>query len=311
MLLTIVAVCGIIAAFFINPGSVMSMPSNSIGIQPIHTWIDFGITAMITNLVISLGIGYILYILNREFKLMRDKSEAVAGLFMLMQMALPQAMYTFTGGPIFTIVMLACMFILFSIYNSGDCSRTIFTVFLLLGTGSLTFYGYLFFIPLFLIGCAQVRVLTLRTFVAALLGSITPAWIAAGFGLIDPSFLLLPDIDTILATLEAPQLHLPYLITAGFTVIICLLFGVGCAIRSYSYNSQSRAYNGFIYIMILGTILMSFIDFNSAIIYLPLLNCCAAYQIGHFFITNHNPHSVIGILLIVAAYFGLYFWNVL
>lgn len=311
MLLSIVAVCGIITGLFISPVQAVATGADGLGLPPAHTWITSMTAATGINIIASIATAFLLYLMNREFKLMRENSEAVAGIFMIMQMALPQAMYTFSGGTLMALVMLVCTFILFGSYNIRDCSLSVFTIFLILGLGGMTFYGYLIYVPVFIAGCLQVRILSLRTVIAAVLGMITPPWILMGFGLVNASDIALPDITTVFAATPVASEYIRLLCTAGFTALICLICGIGCIMRTYRYNSQARSYNGFIYLLTLCTIVMSCLDISSAYTYLPLLNCCAAYQFVHSFITNSSRHSFIYVTSIVAAYLALYIWNIL
>jgi lipopolysaccharide export LptBFGC system permease protein LptF len=45
------------------------------------------------------------------------------------------------------------------------------------------------------------------------------------------------------------------------------------------------------------------------VIYLPMLNVCAAIQVGHFFVINRRKRSYIGVLCVIALYVALYLWN--
>lgn len=311
--MTIVAVCSIMTGYFLLPDYGTAIPATGLGLSPAHTWLSPGLAAVLLNTVVSLGIAFMLYILNREFKLMRNSSMAVAGIFMFMQMSISQTLTVFSGGTLMAFVLTACMFLMFSIYNSRDCSLPVYTLFMILGLGSLTFYGYLFYVPVFMIGCMQVRVLSLRTLTAAITGLITPAWILGGFGIMDISAIPTPDITTLFFNIghHTDIASIKFMATAGFTVLTCLICGIGCIMRTYSYNSRSRSYNGFIYILTLATILLSCIDFGSAIIYIPLLNCVAAYQATHFFITNRDQRSFIGVILILMAYIAFFIWNLM
>ncbi len=311
--MTIVAVCGILTGYYLLPDCVTTLTATGLGLPPAQTWMSAGIKAVLLNTAISLCIAFMLYILNREFKLMSNSSMAVAGIFMFMQMAMPQTLAVFSGGTLMAFILTACMFLMFSTYNSRDCSLPVYTLFMILGLGCLTFYGYLFYVPVFLIVCMQVRVLSLRTLIAAILGLITPAWILGGFGIIDLSAIPVPDVTTLFSNIgrNTGIASIKFMATAGFTVLACLICGIGCIMRTYSYNSRSRSYNGFIYILTLVTILLACIDFGSAIIYIPLLNCGAAYQTAHFFITNRDQRSFIGVILILMAYLAFFIWNIM
>ena len=80
-------------------------------------------------------------------------------------------------------------------------------------------------------------------------------------------------------------------------------------VKIISYNAQTRAYNGFFAMLSLLSILLMLIDFTNFIIYVPILNCCAALQLGHLFTIYESRRSYIGIIAVFVVYFALYLWG--
>lgn len=169
---------------------------------------------------------------------MRDQSVLVALLFMFMQMSAPVLSGQFYGGTLLAIVVLVCTFILFSTYNDRGATRRIYLVFFLLGLGAFTQYAYLLLMPAFVLGCVQMRMMSMRAAVAIVLGCVTAPWILLGFGIVDPAAIEMPEFaGPVMPSGDIASLRLA--VAVGFTVLVCVVFGLACMLRTYSYNSRA------------------------------------------------------------------------
>jgi hypothetical protein len=147
-----------------------------------------------------------------------------------------------------------------------------------------------------------------RTIVAALLGIITPWWIAWGVGAIHIGSVREWQFVSIFSALDSMNL-VQVLVYAATSFFVCIGFCLVNLIRIYSYNARTRAYNGFIVLLAVITQILILVDYNRFVIYLPMLNVCAAIQVGHFFVINRRKRSYIGVLCVIAVYVALYLWN--
>jgi hypothetical protein len=164
--------------------------------------------------------------------------------------------------------------------------------------------------PAFLIGCAQMRILSTRTLTAAIIGMVTPIWILTGFGILNLNDFSLPEFSNIFSALrDRTLLHMT--IATGTTIILCAIAGIGCMLRTYNYNTTGRSFNGVIYILSITSIVLVIVDYTNISTYIPLLNCCTAYHVAHFFASHSRRHSYIGIITVLALYIGLYIWSAL
>ncbi len=98
--------------------------------------------------------------------------------------------------------------------------------------------------------------------------------------------------------------------TTGFTILVGVCFTIANILKILSYNSRVRAYNGFLTTAFIATAAFTLLDFNNFTFYIPLLNCLAAYQVGHFFTYRRHRRSYIAIVLLIGCYAGLYAWAV-
>lgn len=262
----------------------------------------------VLNYAILLATAVAMVAINRNFTLLRTLSVFFAGYFMFITGATPEvAAYAGTSS-LLAAVMILCMWILFTIYNERISDRRIFLIFCLLGGGALFDWKFLFFVPLFFVGMRQMRILRFKKIIAALIGLITPAWIVFGLGVMP-----LPTIPHIFFTPPSMLLTMPggwpFLCTVALSMVTGFLFGSTALLRILGFNARARAYNGFLALLGIYTGVLALINFSALPDYVTLLNACVAFQTGHFFRATASRRGYIVILMLLAAYSGLYIWG--
>lgn len=281
-----------------------------IGLPPAHSWVPGGIWSLGASLACNFVASLLAISINGRFNILRSLTALVGGMFLVMQMAVPSVMGQFYGGTVLVLLALACTAVLFASFDNRESQRSVFLVFMLISAATFTEVAYLLYALVFLVGCMQMRVLSLRTVLAALLGLITPPWILLGFGIVTPTEIAVPEL-VYAWRLDMDAETVRSLIVVGFTVIMGGAFAAINLIRILSYNSRVRACNGFLTMLFIFTTLFVMVNFNNYVFYLPLLNCTVAYQVAHFFTYRRHPRSCIAILLLMAVYTGFYVWALL
>ena len=85
------------------------------------------------------------------------------------------------------------------------------------------------------------------------------------------------------------------------TVVLTVLLTVSNFKTMLNYSVHVRAYNNFFVALSVFVVLMMAIDYNDFLIYMPLLNLCAAIQYGHWYvITPHETRQPVTMWLMVA-----------
>ena len=192
-------------------------------------------------------------------------------------------------------------------YQAPGHTRSIFLAFFIVACGvALTGVAQCAYLAAMLIGCAQMRVLRIRGFLAAIFGIVTPLWILWGFSIVSVADISLSDGAPSVLDADSRQ---QFLLVGAYTAVTLLTaFGLGLfnMLKIYSYNARSRAYNGFFVILTLITAVMLLADIRHVYAYLPVLNMCVALQIGQFFNINRQRHSYLGVFCLVALYAAVY-----
>jgi hypothetical protein len=273
-----------------------------------NLWISNGTTAFLVNTVATIIIASLMIGINRMFNLLRATSLLDASLFLIMSMSTPVLLTQLVGTPL-SIILLICLILLYSSYSAPGETRNVFAIFFILSAMTTTQYCYALYIPVFMIGCAQMRILSGRTIVAGLLGLITPWWIALGSGLVEPSQIHMPEFESIFGDFDFSE-QLPMFASAGITALLLIFGWVLNFPQMIAYNARMRAINGVMSILSLMTLVAVCADFTNISAYVPTLCLCSAFQLGRFFTWKKYDRSYIFIATIFIIYLIIYVWSV-
>lgn len=257
-----------------------------------------------------------LYLYHR-FNVLRSLTSLSATLSVVMLMATPWVMGTLYAGTLLLALSLAATALLFGIFDQPHGQRPLFLAFALFSAASLWRLQFAFFIPLLLLAIWQMRILSPRSLCAALLGLITPWWLAAGCYLVinwhtaQTGSLHLPDMQALLDMPRIMPSSLRQWLVIGFTALAAIVFATINLVKILSYNARVRAFNGLLTLWLVVTIALAAADFRHLLFYIPLLYSLAAYQMAHFFTYRRARRSYIAILSLIALYLAAYIWAVI
>lgn len=310
----VVAVVAAAAAYFFSGMATPIEADKGVLFLSPSAWIpnmtyDF-VAAMVSVGAIIVGME----LLCKVHNVLRSMSALYLTLFMLMELATPNFFVQLYSGQILALVMVLSLMLIMNCFKNSLASPHVFLIFLMLSGLATTQYCFLFYVPSFLIACAQMRVFNGRVLMAALLGLITPWWILLGggclLGLVSPENLHLPDIRSIFSEIPADDAVL-ILVAVGVTMLFSLTAFILNVLRTIAYNARSRAVNGVITLMWLTTIVAMLADYRNMIAYITTLNVLSALIITHFFATHRAERSFVGVLIIVVVYIALYICQIL
>lgn len=267
-----------------------------------------GWPGLLMGLAVTALTAVVLQLVNKQFNLVRYDTALAPAMFMTMVMSLPALGCSFGAGGVLALAMIAGSFMLFSAYADPGARRRVFLLFCIVSALGMTRVVYLYYLPVMFVGCAQMRQFNLKTILAAILGVVTPPWIIIGSGLVSPDDIEMPGLSVPSLQVDSP-VAITMLAVTAFTIVMGVAFTSANLIRVYSYNSKTRAMNGYYSILFLATVLLTLIDFNNLSLYLPLLMAMTGYQACHFWaIRSSSPRGWIGIVMFMAVYWGTYIW---
>lgn len=271
--------------------------------------------SMIGSFIMLGGVMFVLLLLNRWFGLTLSSSKLFLGIVALTMAAQPPLMLHISQGMVLALTMLVCLVIMYTTYQPEMSKRVmntrrIFLVFAVLTAGACSVWAFAWYLPMMLMGCAQMRCLNLRAMMAAGIGVVTPLWILWGFGIVTPEMLMVPDV-----ALPSPgvfqTMSVPLIVTSIFTILMALLLTISNVIRIYGHNAQKRAYNGILALITFWTLLSTAIDFGHSLVYLPLLFALTALQLTLYYRLNAERRAYLVVLLTITFYIVLYAWNLI
>lgn len=259
-------------------------------------------------LLTSLAVAVILRFTNKAYNILRSDTALTSGLTLALLSALPPVGSTLYPGILLALTMTAGSLLLFSTFgHPRGGRRRVYLLFACVAALGMVSGCFLYYLPLLLVGCMQMRIFSLKTLLAAALGVITPPWLMVGSGLVALSDIKIPELA--MPELDAGD---PFTLTTmavtGITILLGLMFMGANLIKVYSYNSQTRAMNGFYSVLLLGSVLLTIIDYSNLILYVPLIMTMTAYQASHFFGSHRYPLSWVGIAMMVVACWSSNIW---
>ena len=101
----------------------------------------------------------------------------------------------------------------------------------------------------------------------------------------------------------------PYLASLLFTLALGVGLGLTNFIKIYAYNARARACNGLLSVVSLFTAVFAVADFMNSTFYILLLDCCVAFQMGHYFRLYAQRRAYVLAIGLMVVYGGFYIWS--
>lgn len=249
---------------------------------------------------------YLMVQLNNFNALIRVYSRAITSAFIILSCVACFIFPSLEGG-IATLGLIASLLTLFATYQNREATGWIYYTFLILGLISLAKVHLLMFIPVYWILMIFLSSLSLRTFIASLLGLLTPYWIGItaevllhqdDLSLFTGHFLPLTEITFFTAYDSIPLSH--YL-TYAFLVILTVT-GIIHFLRT-SYNDKIRTrqfyYSIMLFDIVVLTLLPLFPQYHD-LLFRPAI-ILTSPLIGHFIALTHTKITNIAFYVILIA----------
>lgn len=189
-------------------------------------WNDWSNLQRLGGLGLTLLTAYLMVEWNNTFSLMRVRSRMTSSTFLLLMAACP-LLQTWTTQMLVPLSLLLCYFCLFRSYQKVRAEADFFHAFSFLGLGCLFFPQLLYFVPLLLVSClVQLRSLSLRSFMACLLGLSLPYWCYAGYSIWHNQLDLTVLHFEQFLTLQMPDYHaltVSQVLSGGFVMAATML----------------------------------------------------------------------------------------
>lgn len=247
---------------------------------------DSWIVALLSALIGVFGVYQI-----KARVLFKGSNYPFLGLFMALQAA---AMPSLTAT-LLAVVTIGAMVLIMLLFQHPEQTPLIFLIMLVCGLGALGARCFLLLAPVLMIALMFVGAMSMRGFVASLLGLLTPAIIFIGFGLYNPETLIL-----IYGRDWFDGINAAVLVAATPAVA----FALTTFLTTYGYPLKQRARNMAMMSLTVTSVLLSVVDSANAADYIGVINICSAYWTAHYAATRRSGWVTILLTLGFAIYYA-------
>jgi hypothetical protein len=250
---------------------------------------------------------YLMILLNNFNALIRVYSRAITSAFIILSCVASFLFPSLEGG-IVTVGFVASLLTIFATYQNREATGWIYYTFLILGLASVAKVHLLMLIPIYWILMIFLSSISLRTFIASLLGLLTPYWFwitavlivyKGNFGSFTSHFLPLTEVDFFYSYDSIPLSH--YL-TYAFLVILTIT-GIIHFLRT-SYNDKIRTrqlYYSIMFFDIVVLILLPLFPQYDDLLLRPAI-ILTSPLIGHFIaLTNTKITNIAFYIILITA----------
>ena len=249
---------------------------------------------------------YLMILLNNFNALIRIYSRAITSAFIILS-GVACFIFPSVEGDLITVGFIASLLTLFASYQNRDAAASIYYTFLILGLASLAKVHLLAFIPLYWILMIFLSSLSLRTFIASLLGMLTPYWfwIAAVLCLYKDD--LTPFTNHFLPLTTFPfftaydRIPFSHYLTYAFLVVLAITGMVHFFRTSFNDKIRTRQlYYSIIFLNIITLILLPLFPQQYDLLFRPAI-VLTSPLIGHFIALTHTKVTNIAFFIILIA----------
>ena len=270
----------------------------------------------IIGILLMFGGAFIIHRANYALVLIREKTLLPFLLYILFISTNPD-FFPLKSTSVGVFCLILAIYPLLTSYHNPEATGKIYNATLFLGIGSLLWVHILWFLPLFWIGMYSFRSLSLRTFLASLLGVGTVYWFVLGwcvwFG--DYSALTIP-FSTLLKIkfILFERIDLIDWISILYVAFLTLISSVNIFMYDSGDNIRSHQFLSFLTLAAIWSFGLFFLYEQSSEEFLQIACMPAAILIAHFFTIMRSRYTFwlfhFTILFFIAVLF-LRLWNFL
>lgn len=265
-------------------------------------WAQLALTAIATLLMVEL---------NNRNSLIRIYSRMVSCSFLVMTMMTPHKIESIDGC-IVSMCFVAFYLALCNAYQDKKATGYVLWAFAAIGVASIVWIQILLFIPvLWVLTATNILAMSLRTFVASILGVIMPYWFLSAYYIYIGDIMLIVDHIATIANFEPLFIYKNCSINDFLPLCFIILLAITGSIHflrtSYKDKIRTRMIYEMFITMTVATIVLIILQPQHANIATHLLIISTAPLIGHFLaltstkITNIASLAIMATALVITA----------
>lgn len=265
-------------------------------------WAQLALTAIATLLMVEL---------NNRNSLIRIYSRMVSCSFLVMTMMTPHKIESIDGC-IVSMCFVAFYLALCNAYQDKKATGYVLWAFAAIGVASIVWIQILLFIPvLWVLTATNILAMSLRTFVASILGVIMPYWFLSAYYIYIGDIMPIVDYIATIANFEPLFIYKNCSINDFLPLCFIILLAITGSIHflrtSYKDKIRTRMIYEMFITMTVATIVLIILQPQHANIATHLLIISTAPLIGHFLaltstkITNIASLAIMATALVITA----------
>lgn len=265
-------------------------------------WAQLALTAIATLLMVEL---------NNRNSLIRIYSRMVSCSFLVMTMMTPHKIESIDGC-IISMCFVAFYLALCNAYQDKKATGYVLWAFAAIGVASIVWIQILLFIPvLWVLTATNILAMSLRTFVASILGVIMPYWFLSAYYIYIGDIMPIVDHIATIANFEPLFIYKNCSINDFLPLCFIILLAITGSIHflrtSYKDKIRTRMIYEMFITMTVATIVLVILQPQHANIATHLLIISTAPLIGHFLaltstkITNIASLAIMATALVITA----------
>lgn len=265
-------------------------------------WVQLALTAIATLLMVEL---------NNRNSLIRIYSRMVSCSFLVLTMMTPHKIES-TDGCIVSVCFVAFHLALFHAYQDKKATGYVLWAFTAIGIASTVWIQILLFVPvLWVLTGTNILALSMRTFVASIMGILLPYWFISAYYIYMGD--ITPLVNHVVAIAEFGQPFEFYncsindILPLGFIALLAITGSIHFLRTSYMDKIRTRMIYEMFITMTIATMVLIILQPQHANIATHMLIISTAPLIGHFLaltstkITNIASLTFMAIALVITA----------
>ncbi len=290
-------------------GSFLNLPivhQNALAEKSLPFFSGNGLLVNILSLIITILNSFLIAQINNKFSIIRTRTFLPIFCFLLLMSSWYPTHTALTSQFALTLFIFA-VFNFFNMLRDNKASEQAFLGSLLISASSLLINQFIFLIPVCWIGFVIFQSLSLRTFLASVMGTLAP-WI-----LYLSTIYLLNPTENLFQLFSANLNHnfnfstftpIEY-IYAGLMTVILIISVVGVSSMSRNDAIHTRNKLNFLLFLLVSLAILSVVFMNQFISFLPLIAFIYALLLSHPLTLSQN--NFYGILFTVFCILNLAF----
>ena len=265
-------------------------------------WAQLALTAIATLLMVEL---------NNRNSLIRIYSRMVSCSFLVMTMMTPHKIESIDGC-IVSMCFVAFYLALCNAYQDKKATGYVLWAFAAIGVASIVWIQILLFIPvLWVLTATNILAMSLRTFVASILGVIMPYWFLSAYYIYIGDIMPIVDHIATIANFEPLFIYkncsINDFLPLWFIILLAITGSIHFLRTSYKDKIRTRMIYEMFITMTVATIVLILLQPQHANIATHLLIISTAPLIGHFLaltstkITNIASLAIMATALVITA----------